>query len=156
MKSKCSIKLGGAAASVFLAAILIALCSISEMTSAQPAQPCCADRWDPARTERGRWGPGRMGEGQRQRMARHWAFMHEGVPAEYRGQTNPFESSEDAVGEGRHQLPLASAHTGVFEVQVVVPLVAGEPEDVAGGRGVLWRAVDRPVVVGLRGPVGCL
>lgn len=101
MKTRRSFKLGGVATSLFVTVILTALCSISGMTKAQPAQPCCVDRWDPARTERGRWGPGRMGEAQRQRMARHWAFMHEGVPAEYRGQTNPFEGSDDAVSEGR-------------------------------------------------------
>lgn len=101
MKSRRSFKLGGVATSVSVAVMLASLYSIGEITKAQPAQPCCVDRWDPARMERGRWGPGRMGEGQRQRMARHWAFMHEGVPTEYRGQTNPFESSADAVDEGR-------------------------------------------------------
>lgn len=34
-------------------------------------------------------------------MARHWAFMHEGVGAEYRGQRNPFGVSAEAVDEGR-------------------------------------------------------
>ncbi len=82
---------------IFIAAVLYAA---SATTQAQPATPCCSDRWDPAREQRGHWGPGRMGEGQRQRMARHWTFMHEGVPAEYAGQENPFESSADVVSEG--------------------------------------------------------
>jgi len=93
--------LGRLAAYLLPAAMVVIFCSFSGAAQAQPGMSCCSDRWDPARTERGRWGPDRMGPAQRPRMARHWAFMHEGVGAEYRGQENPFESSADAVNEGR-------------------------------------------------------
>ena len=46
------------------------------------------------------WGPGMMGPGQRQRMARHWTFMHSGIPLEYRGQRSPFQLAPDVVQSG--------------------------------------------------------
>ncbi len=62
--------------------------------------PCCVDRWDPGWTERGMWGPGGMGPGQRQRMTRHWTFMHSEIPPEYRGLTNPLALTPDEVRSG--------------------------------------------------------
>ena len=41
-----------------------------------------------------------MGPGQHHRMARHRAFMNMGVPAEYRGRTNPLETTPEVVSEG--------------------------------------------------------
>ena len=66
----------------------------------QSGPPCCLDRWDPDWTERDMWEPGRMGPGHRQRMARHWTFMHGGVPSEYRGQINPLAPTQGVVEEG--------------------------------------------------------
>ena len=66
----------------------------------QSGPPCCVDRWDPDWTERDMWEPGRMDPGHRQRMARHWAFMHGAIPSEYRGQFNPLASTPGVVEEG--------------------------------------------------------
>ncbi len=41
-----------------------------------------------------------MGPGQRQRMARHRAFMHGGAAAGYRGARNPLTRSRDVVAAG--------------------------------------------------------
>jgi mono/diheme cytochrome c family protein len=41
-----------------------------------------------------------MGPMQQQRMLRHWTFMHQGVPAEYRGQTSIIAPTEAPVQEG--------------------------------------------------------
>jgi hypothetical protein len=58
------------------------------LAGAQPRSgdnpPCCWDMWDPGWTQRYLWGPGHMGPMQRQRILRHWTFMHEGVPEDYR------------------------------------------------------------------------
>jgi len=66
----------------------------------QTRPPCCVDRWDPGWTERGMWGPGMMGPGQRQRMSRHWTFMHSDIPSEYRGLRNPLALTPDVVRAG--------------------------------------------------------
>ena len=66
----------------------------------QSTPPCCLDRWDPGWTERGMWGPGMMGPGQRQRVARHWTFMHAGIPSEYRGLRSPLAPTQDDVRAG--------------------------------------------------------
>ena len=85
--------LGAAVVTATLAAPLPALAQA-------PAEGCCADRWDPARAERGHWEHGAMGPMQRQRMERHWTFMHEGAPAEYRGETNPLAATAENVDAG--------------------------------------------------------
>ena len=66
----------------------------------QATPPCCVDRWDPAWTERDMWGPNMMEPGQLQRMARHWTFIHGGLPFEYRGLWSPFEQTPDVVEAG--------------------------------------------------------
>ena len=62
--------------------------------------PCCWDMWDPGWTQRYLWGPGHMGPMQRQRVLRHWTFMHEGVPEDYRGQSNTIAIDEETISEG--------------------------------------------------------
>ena len=62
--------------------------------------PCCWDMWDPGWTQRYLWGPGHMGPMQRQRMLRHWTFMHEGVPEDYRGQSSTVPVNEQTVDDG--------------------------------------------------------
>jgi mono/diheme cytochrome c family protein len=59
------------------------------------------DRWDPGWMERHMWDPERMGPGMRQRMARHWRFMHQGTPPRYRGARNPLKADAKTVAEGR-------------------------------------------------------
>jgi mono/diheme cytochrome c family protein len=64
------------------------------------SRPWGWDMWDPGWMQRDMWGPGRMGPGQRQRMLRHWVFMHEGVPDAYRGQSSPIEPTEASIAAG--------------------------------------------------------
>jgi mono/diheme cytochrome c family protein len=42
-----------------------------------------------------------MGPGMQQRMARHWAFMNQGVPAEYAGARNPLSATAETIASGR-------------------------------------------------------
>ncbi len=61
---------------------------------------------------RSMWGHGMMGPGQRQRMQRHWTFMHSGVPAEYRGARSPLALTVDVVqaGGALYQKQCAACH----------------------------------------------
>ena len=76
----------------------------SFLAGAQPhygnGPPCCWDMWDPGWTQRYLWGPGHMGPMQRQRMLRHWTFMHEGVPEDYRDQASTITINQQTLGEG--------------------------------------------------------
>lgn len=73
---------------------------------------CCQDRWNPNWMQRDMWGPGRMDPGMRHRMARHWTFMHQGIPASYRGARNPFAPDAKTIDQGRalYQENCASCH----------------------------------------------
>ena len=70
------------------------------------------DMWNPNWMQRDMWGPGQMGPGMRQRMARHWTFMHQGIPATYRAARNPLSPDAKTIGEGRalYQDNCASCH----------------------------------------------
>lgn len=65
-------------------------------------EPCCADPWNPGGMHRDMWRHGNMGPGQRTRMLRHWTFMNEGVPAEYRGERSPLDQTRAAIDAGGH------------------------------------------------------
>jgi mono/diheme cytochrome c family protein len=59
--------------------------------------------WDqmwPQDMKRDRWGPGRMGVTQNQRMLRHWTYMNGDIPSEYRGATNPVEPTPETIAQG--------------------------------------------------------
>ena len=71
------------------------------VAQSQQQLPCCVDRWDPEWIERDKWGPGEIGPGRKQRMTRHWAFIHGGMPPEYRGMWNPMAETSDVVRAGR-------------------------------------------------------
>lgn len=58
------------------------------------------DRWDPGAMHRDAWYPNHMGEGQRLRILRHWTFMNQGVPQEYRGARNPQTLNAETVAAG--------------------------------------------------------
>ena len=58
------------------------------------------DRWNPNWMQRDMWGPGQMGPGMQQRMARHWTFMHQGIPAEYRAEQNPLLPNAETISKG--------------------------------------------------------
>lgn len=59
------------------------------------------DMWDPHWMERDAWRPDRLDRTMRWRMTRHWIFMQDGVPEEYRGARNPMDQTPDAIDEGR-------------------------------------------------------
>ena len=79
-----------------------ALNLVPSIASAQPSQGQMPgwDMWDPGWMHRPMWDPGHMGPMQQQRMLRHWTFMHQGVPAEYRGQTSTVAPTEATIREG--------------------------------------------------------
>ena len=81
-------------------------------SAAAQTPPCCRDMWNPDWMQRDMWGPGQMGPGMRQRMARHWTFMHQGIPAVYRGARNPLSPDASTISEGRtlYQENCASCH----------------------------------------------
>ena len=70
------------------------------------------DMWNPHWMKRGMWGHGMMGPMERQRMERHWTFMHSGIPNEYRGLINPIPSSIKSLKEGAslYKQQCASCH----------------------------------------------
>lgn len=74
------------------------------------------DMWNPNWIQRDMWGPGQMGPGMSQRMARHRTFMHQGIPVAYRGARNPLSPDADSIGEGRTFVPeelcILSWHNG--------------------------------------------
>lgn len=59
------------------------------------------DMWYPGWMQRQMWGPGPLRQGMRLRAARHQAFMHQGVPADYHDALNPLSPDDKTVGEGR-------------------------------------------------------
>jgi mono/diheme cytochrome c family protein len=79
-----------------------ALNLVPSIASAQPGQRQMPgwDMWDPGWMHRPMWDPGHMGPMQQQRMLRHWTFMHQGVPAEHRGQTSIIAPTDAPVQEG--------------------------------------------------------
>ncbi|MEQ8694795.1 MAG: cytochrome c [Gammaproteobacteria bacterium] len=84
-----------------MAAGLIGLMNASAETPGQSRQPGQWDMWNPNWMQRDMWGPGQMGPGMQQRMARHWTFMHQGIPPEYRGARNPISVTAETIDEGR-------------------------------------------------------
>ena len=89
---------------IFVAGLASMMIFLPTVASAQPRQgqtpSCCWDMWDPGWTQRPMWDPGRMGQGQRHRMVRHWTFMHNGVPPTYRDQASTVAPTEATIREG--------------------------------------------------------
>ncbi len=81
--------------------LAVGLLLVSNAAIAQSSDSAQQDMWNPAWMQRDRWSQEEMSAGMRQRMARHWAFMHEGVPAAYAGARNPFAPDPGIVAEGR-------------------------------------------------------
>jgi len=76
--------------------------SASAQTANTRVPPCCQDLWNPPWMDRDLWRPGRKGRWVDERIARHWTFMHRGIPAEYQGVRNPHSvSSKTTIDEGR-------------------------------------------------------
>ena len=76
--------------------------------------------------QRDMWGPGQMGPGMQQRMARHWTFMHQGISVVYRGARNPLSPDAKTISEGQtlYQDNCASCHgpTGMGDGEVAKSL----------------------------------
>jgi mono/diheme cytochrome c family protein len=91
-----------AAVGFVLVSLAAALNVLPPIASAQPSQGQMPgwDMWDPGWMRRPMWDPGHMGPMQQQRMLRHWTFMHQGVSAEYRGQTSTVAPTEATIHEG--------------------------------------------------------
>jgi mono/diheme cytochrome c family protein len=91
-----------AAVGFVLVSLTVALNLVPSSVIAQASQGQMPgwDMWDPGWMQRPMWDPGHMGPGQQQRMLRHWTFMHQGVPAEYRGQTSTVAPTEATIREG--------------------------------------------------------
>ena len=94
------------------AAVILTLNYAVAQSSGQNQQPGQWDRWSPDWMQRDGWGTGQMGPGMQQRMARHWTFMHQGIPAAYRGAVNPLSPDAKTIGEGHalYQKRCASCH----------------------------------------------
>lgn len=80
--------------SVFTVLVSLPVYSVTD------SSPCCDDRWDPWWTDHKMWGPGMNKPGQRQRMTRHWSYMHSGIPKEYFDARNPLVQKPEVVREG--------------------------------------------------------
>ena len=89
---------------VVVTSLAAALNLLPSIAFAQPSQGqtpgCCRDMWDPGWMQRPMWDSRHMGPGQRQRMLRHWTYMNQGVPAEYRRQTSTVAPTEATIREG--------------------------------------------------------
>lgn len=91
-------------------AVAVAAWAAPFATSAQQRDFGPGDWWGPGTQdwerlwprdmERDRWGPGRMGITQNQRMLRHWTFMNDEVPQEYRGLTSTVERTPETIALG--------------------------------------------------------
>ncbi len=66
----------------------------------QAIPPFYTDRWDPGGNERDTWAPQKLEPGLQNRMTRHWAFMHGGMPSKYRGLVNPLEQTKEQIKSG--------------------------------------------------------
>lgn len=106
--SRFALAVGG----FLMAAGLIGLMNASAETPGQSRQSGQWDMWNPNWMQRDMWGPGQMGPGMQQRMARHWTFMHQGIPPEYRGARNPIPVTAETIDEGRvlYQETCSSCH----------------------------------------------
>lgn len=89
---------------VFTAATIVILTlnslSLAQDYRGQSGAPPCCDMWDPGWMQRDRWRQGHMSPMHRSRMARHWTFMHQGIPEDYRNARNPLRITEDVLGAG--------------------------------------------------------
>ncbi|NQW12314.1 MAG: c-type cytochrome [Alphaproteobacteria bacterium] len=89
--------------SVVLALIVIAATGFVALaqSSDRSAPRSWWDMWNPPWMQRDMWGRGQMDTDIRQRMSRHWTFMNQGAPTEYRGALNPYSADTETITEGR-------------------------------------------------------
>ena len=98
---KFPIAIAGISSLAAAAVFALGLNSATAQSPNQSQQPGQGDMWDPYWMQRHMWGPGPMGPGIHYRMERHWTFMHQGIPAEFRGARNPLSNDAETISEGR-------------------------------------------------------
>lgn len=110
--TRLNFAISGVLALAVVAGLVLDLNGAAAQSPDTQTPPCCWDRWNPNWMQRDMWGPGQMGPGMQHRMARHWTFMHQGIPAAYRGARNPLPLDAKILGEGRalYQKNCASCH----------------------------------------------
>lgn len=79
--------------------VLIALAAAAgcSMQGRVAAQQISVDLWRPTYD----WGKDIRSPSVRARMQRHWTYMHDGVPLEYRGEKPPVPASPARIAAGR-------------------------------------------------------
>jgi mono/diheme cytochrome c family protein len=95
-----------------IAGCLLSLNSAAAQSRHMGPQRGQGDMWNPQWMQRDMWGPGPMGPGMRRRMARHWTYMHQGLPPEYHVALNPLSPDTKTISQGRtlYQKNCASCH----------------------------------------------
>lgn len=96
-----------------VAAIALAISAVSVSSMAQQAQSQRRVPWGQC-CGMGQWpmGPGMMGQGMMGSMPRHHFAMMSGVPASYRGLSNPLPRTRETVEQGAkvYEASCASCH----------------------------------------------
>ncbi len=112
MGVRLDLVISGGLALAIVASFVLYLSGAAAQSPGQSRQPGQRDMWNPYWMQRDMWGPGEMGPGMRHRMARHWTFMHQGIPAEYNGARNPISPDAKTIGDGRalYREKCASCH----------------------------------------------
>ena len=121
------------------------------------------ERMWPSDVQRDRWGPGRMGVTQNQRMLRHWTFMTEGVPEAYRGAVSTVEPAPEtlALGAALYTAECAECHgtigygdgsegRGLVPSPALLTYLVHRP--MAGDEYLLWAIADGGVAFGTEMP----
>ena len=104
--------INGLLALAVVAGFVLNLNSAAAQTPDQGPGSSQWDMWNPNWMQRHMWGPDHMDRGMQQRMTRHWAFMHQGIPATYHGVLNPLLPDAKTISDGRtlYQAKCASCH----------------------------------------------
>lgn len=159
---------------VALAVVLALALGLAPPTvDAQREEPGPQDWWGPRTPDwermwprdmqRDRWGPGRMGVTQHQRMLRHWTFMTEGVPEAYRGAASTVEATPEtlALGAELYAAQCAECHGAIgygdgTEGRGLVPspalLVYLVQRPMAGDEYLLWAITEGGAAFGTEMP----
>ncbi|MGD9829179.1 MAG: cytochrome c [Hyphomicrobiaceae bacterium] len=128
-----------------LAVAAATLVAVRPATTAEPVTKAAGgpDFWQPGWMQRHMWGPGDMQRGMRQRMMRHWTYMHATIPEAYRGAQSTVQPTPQNVAAGGklYQTHCASCHgkTGLGDGDVANSL--------APSPALLAYMIQRPVAV---------
>jgi mono/diheme cytochrome c family protein len=89
--------------SIIAAAVLVVVSGVGAGVVAQMGPGHMMDDgdfWQPGWMHRHMWGRRNAPPEMRARMQRHWTFMHEGVPKEYRHAQSPLKPTTDDISAG--------------------------------------------------------